>query len=91
MAAGLPVVVSDRAALPEVVGNAGLIVPAEDPEAWAAALGRLLEPEEGARLSVAGSYRVAEFGWERSARLVAAVLAQVAPPGARDGRSSDLA
>jgi glycosyltransferase involved in cell wall biosynthesis len=91
MAAGLPVVVSDRAALPEVVGNAGLVMPAEDPEAWAAALLRLLEPEEAARRSLAGSYRFAEFGWERSARLVAAVLAQVASPGARDGRSSDLA
>jgi glycosyltransferase involved in cell wall biosynthesis len=91
MAAGLPVVVSDQAALPEVVGGAGLVVPAEDPEAWATALGRLLEPEEGARWSIAGSGRVAQFGWHRSARLTAAVLAQAVRPGARDGRSSDLA
>ena len=40
MAAGVPVVVSDRTSLPEVVGDAGLVVPAEDPEAWADALQR---------------------------------------------------
>jgi glycosyltransferase involved in cell wall biosynthesis len=80
MAAGLPVVVSDRAALPEVVGDAGQVVPAEDPEAWATALGRLLQPEEGARAAIAGSSRVAQFGWPGPARLVAAALAQVARP-----------
>ena len=42
-AAGLPVFVSDRGALPERVGGAGEILPAEDPSAWADAIQRLLE------------------------------------------------
>ncbi len=50
MAAGLPVVVSDRTSLPEVVADAGLVAAAEDVEAWADALQRALEPAEAARL-----------------------------------------
>ncbi|MER8752170.1 glycosyltransferase family 4 protein [Mesorhizobium sp. M1050] len=34
MAVGCPVVVSDRASLPEVCGNAALFAPPDDPEAW---------------------------------------------------------
>ena len=74
MAAGLPVVVSDRTSLPEVVGDAGLVVPAEDPDAWAGALSRALEPATTAELVVAGTRREAQFRWERSAALVAAAL-----------------
>ena len=51
MAAGLPVVVSDRTSLPEVAGGAGLVAPAEDAGAWADALGHALEPVEHARLA----------------------------------------
>jgi glycosyltransferase involved in cell wall biosynthesis len=41
-AAGLPVLVSDAGALPDVTANgaAGLVVPADDPEAWVEALRR---------------------------------------------------
>jgi glycosyltransferase involved in cell wall biosynthesis len=74
MAAGLPVVVSDRTSLPEVVGAAGLVVPAEDPGAWAEALTRALQPAVAAELVAAGTLREAEFRWDRSAAGVAAVL-----------------
>lgn len=40
---GLPVIVSDRGALAERAGDAGLVVPAGDPEALAKAIRRLLE------------------------------------------------
>lgn len=45
-AAGLPVLVSDAGALPDVVewGAAGLVVPAEDRAAWAAALRAFADP-----------------------------------------------
>jgi glycosyltransferase involved in cell wall biosynthesis len=45
-AAGLPVLVSDAGALPDVAdwGAAGLVVPAEDPRAWVAALERFADP-----------------------------------------------
>ena len=39
MACGVPTVSSDNSSLPEVVGDAGLLVQEyEDPDAWAAAL-----------------------------------------------------
>jgi glycosyltransferase involved in cell wall biosynthesis len=40
---GTPVLVADRTALPEVVGVADAIVPADDPEAWALSISRLHE------------------------------------------------
>jgi glycosyltransferase involved in cell wall biosynthesis len=48
---GCPVICSDRAPLPEVAGEAGLIHPAEDEEAFAAEIIRLTDPEERARWS----------------------------------------
>jgi glycosyltransferase involved in cell wall biosynthesis len=41
LAAGVPVLVSDRGALPEVVGPAGVVLPAHDAEAWADAMARV--------------------------------------------------
>ena len=80
MAAGLPVVVSDRTSLPEVVGAAGLLAAAEDPEAWAHTLARALEPAESSRLVAAGTRRVTEFTWGASARLVSGALRRVHGP-----------
>lgn len=47
-AAGLPVLVSDAGALAEATagGAAGLVVPAEDPQAWAEALRRFADPQQ---------------------------------------------
>jgi glycosyltransferase involved in cell wall biosynthesis len=42
MATGAPVIVSDGGALPEVAGDAGIVVPTQDPGALADALERLL-------------------------------------------------
>jgi glycosyltransferase involved in cell wall biosynthesis len=69
--------VSDRTSLPEVVGQEGVVVPADDPEAWAEALGRALEPAERARLVAAGDRRAAELSWGSSAALVSALLRAV--------------
>ena len=43
MEAGVPVVTSDGGAIPEVVGNAALVVPAGDPAALAAALRKVMD------------------------------------------------
>ena len=66
MAAGLPVVASDIPGFDEVVrsGTDGLLVPAGDPAALAAALGGLLDdPAGAARLADAGRRRAAEADW----------------------------
>ena len=69
-ACGVPVVVSDVGGLPEVVdhGRTGLVVPAEDVGALAAALKRLvLNPRERRTMGDAGRSFVQErYDWERS-------------------------
>ena len=59
MSAGCPVVASNRAAIPEVVAGAGLVVP-DDPAAWAAAIDAAGGAEREA-LAAAGRARAAEF------------------------------
>ncbi|MFM8482748.1 MAG: glycosyltransferase family 1 protein, partial [Actinomycetota bacterium] len=66
---GTPVVASDRACLPEVVGEAGLIVPLEV-QAWVDAL-RTVEARRQ-RLVDLGRQRVEQFGADRSGAALAA-------------------
>ena len=75
MACGTPVVVSDRSSLPEVVGDAGVIVPADNPEAWRRALEAVVGDHElAADLRHRGIVRAAEFSWGRSAALTWRVI-----------------
>jgi glycosyltransferase involved in cell wall biosynthesis len=68
MAAGTAVISSDAGSLPEVVGDAGLRVPPDDPTAWAEAIDRIAG-DDGLRadLIAAGRARAAQFTWERAA------------------------
>ncbi len=69
MAAGVPTVSSSSGALPEVVGDAGLLVAPDDVEGWARAIERLLEDErERERFVAAGRARAATFTWDEAAR-----------------------
>lgn len=63
MALGAPVISSDEACLPEVVGDAGLTLPLER-DAWAGALDTVLRDRQ--RLVAAGRERVARFSAEAS-------------------------
>jgi glycosyltransferase involved in cell wall biosynthesis len=69
MAAGTPVIAAAVSSIPEVAGDAALLVDAPtEPEAWANALAGLLgNPERRAALAAAGERRASEFTWERSA------------------------
>lgn len=70
MACGTPVVVSDRASLPELVGDAGMIAPADDPDAWRKALEKVVgDSDLAADLKRRGILRAAQFSWSRSAEL----------------------
>ena len=79
MACGTPVVASDTTSIPEVVGDAGLLCPPGDVDAFAAALRRLSD-EDGlaAELTWRGLARAAEFTWERTARELAAAIEEAA-------------
>ena len=69
MAAGTPIVTSNRSALPEVAGDAALLVDPEDTDALAAAL-RELTGDAGLREELArrGRERVRTFTWEKAVR-----------------------
>jgi glycosyltransferase involved in cell wall biosynthesis len=71
MASGLPIVAFRNAAVPEVIpdGEAGLLVPPDDPTALARALIRLLtDPPLRLRMGEAGRRRVRHYAWEEVAR-----------------------
>ncbi|MEM6300298.1 MAG: glycosyltransferase family 4 protein [Pseudomonadota bacterium] len=65
MACAVPVVSTNGGALPEIVGDAGVIVPTANAEALTSALSRLLKDQsERARLANAGRQRILEnFSW----------------------------
>ncbi len=74
MACGTPVVASHAASLPEVVGDAGLLVDPCDPEAMAEAIHRVLQdPELAEELRRRGLERARQFTWERTAQETLAV------------------
>jgi len=69
MACGTPVVVARRASLPEVVGEAGLLVDPDDPDDIARALARVLTEEPlRTKMRELGLAQAARFTWEETAR-----------------------
>ena len=97
MASGTPLVASRTGALPEVTGDAALLVEPGDAEELAAALRGLLDsPAERARLSAAAWRRVQErFAWPAVARATVAeyerAIAAARPrAGERAGAGAEL-
>jgi glycosyltransferase involved in cell wall biosynthesis len=66
MAAGCVVIGTDSGAIPEVIGNAGIVVPEENPTALSAAISLALgEEETSSRLRLEGRERVRrQFTWD---------------------------
>ncbi|MEM1189039.1 MAG: glycosyltransferase family 4 protein [Pseudomonadota bacterium] len=79
MACGLPVVATDGGALPEIVADAGVVVPAADSDALASAIAELLEsPERRRELGAAARARILErFSWTVCAREMVAYYRDV--------------
>ncbi len=74
MACGTPVIASNAGSLPEVVGEAGLLVDPRDVGGWAEAMARLWsDPEERADLRRRGLEQAARFSWEWAAQKTLAV------------------
>jgi alpha-1,3-rhamnosyl/mannosyltransferase len=68
MACGTPVVTSDRSSLPEVVGDAGLLVDPRSVEAVSEAVERVVRDDAlHARLRGSGIRRSASYTWQRCA------------------------
>ncbi|MCA9834970.1 MAG: glycosyltransferase family 4 protein [Thermomicrobiales bacterium] len=69
MRCGAPVLCSDNSAFPEVVGDAGVLIPAESIDAWAETMLAVLEDEALRReLRERGFARANMFSWERTAQ-----------------------
>jgi glycosyltransferase involved in cell wall biosynthesis len=69
MTVGVPVVASARGAVPEVLGDAGMLIDPDDSDALAAAMERMLTDTALWRLSAArGLRRARQFDWTSAAR-----------------------
>ncbi|MDW8325912.1 MAG: glycosyltransferase family 1 protein [Anaerolineales bacterium] len=80
MACGVPVVASNAASLPEVVGEAGILLAPRDVMAWVEALSAvLLNPTLRADLRERGLRRAARFTWEATARQTLTVYRSLEP------------
>ena len=79
MACGTPVVASNRGAIPEVVGDGGILVDADDEAAMADAMAEVLtQPQRRRRLVERGFARAARFEWTQVARTLLELYRTVA-------------
>lgn len=79
MAAGVPVLASNRSAVAEVCGDAALLACPENTDELESALRRLLtEAELRTQLTARGYARAAQFTWERAAQLTWNVYEELA-------------
>jgi glycosyltransferase involved in cell wall biosynthesis len=79
MASGTPVVTSNVSSLPEVAGDAAVLVDPYDPSAIAEGIYRVLTDENLRRdLRHKGIARAGQFSWEQSVRRIRAIYGEVA-------------
>lgn len=79
MACGTPVVCADTSSLPEVTGQAALLIDPSSTEAWADALYRMTTDANLRNTLIERGHRQAQkFSWTRAAREVLEVFAEVA-------------
>lgn len=81
MASGIPVLTSNRTSLPEVAGDAALLVDPTDVGEIAAAIDRLVFDDElGTGLRERGLLRAGMFSWDKTAAAVSSVLQEATSP-----------
>jgi glycosyltransferase involved in cell wall biosynthesis len=79
MACGTPVIASKASSIPEVVGDAGMLVAPDDLRGWYdAAVSVLTSEPHAAALRRSGLARAASFTWQRTARQTRDVYREVA-------------
>jgi len=89
MSLGLPVVAANRGSLPEVLGDAGLLVDPEQPVEIANGIMRILTDTAYASACAArGLERAREFRWERTAHRVVETYRQAIERRARRARGA---
>ena len=93
MACGTPVIASHSSSLPEVVGDAGIMLPPGDPAAWAAGMRLVLGDAAAAReLGAKALEKSKQFSWDRTARetlnVYRRVLGETRKRGGSEAQSS---
>jgi len=69
MAYGLPVIASNRTAIPEVMGDAGILLDPDDEPAWPAAIQKILgDPAYRAALSQRARQQAQTYTWTQTAQ-----------------------
>ncbi len=64
MACAIPVIVADSGSLPDVAGDAGIVLPEDQPSAWAAAIDELRSsPAQWRKLAEASLDHARQFAW----------------------------
>jgi len=79
MASGVPVIVSDRGSLPEVVGKAGIIIDPDKTNDLSMALQKVLNMSSSSynNLSKLGLQEAKKFSWEKAATITLSVLEEM--------------
>jgi glycosyltransferase involved in cell wall biosynthesis len=79
MACGTPVIASRAASIPEVLGDAGILLDPDDEPGWADAIAKVVNDEwQKSRMRKAGLARALEFTWSRTASITLGVYRQLA-------------
>ena len=79
MACGTPVIASRAASIPEVLGDAGVLLDPDDEPGWADAITAVVNDEwQKGRMRKAGLTRAKEFTWARTASITLDAYRQVA-------------
>lgn len=74
MAAGVPAIASDSGSIPEVAGDAAILIGPDDVDGWAAAIsGLATNPQRRADMVAVGQRHQARFRWTTAARETLAV------------------
>ncbi len=78
-ASGVPVVASNTSSLPEVAGDAAVLLPPINPLSWAAALSRIIHQKSyAATLRERGFKQASQFSWAKAAQATLRVIEDVA-------------
>ena len=79
LACGAPTLASNTSSIPEIAGDAALLLPPDDPAAWADAIEALWHDDaRRAALGAAGPPQAARFSWRTAAEQTLAIYRRVA-------------
>jgi glycosyltransferase involved in cell wall biosynthesis len=91
MACGAPVITSTTSALPEVVGDAALLIDPHNSEALCQAMQRVLRDADlRVRMRQQSLARAKLFSWERAAEETLAVYEEVCPESSKEARAARI-